>query len=172
MLPGCEAWSHVAGSDVGVLVVHGFTGTPASVRGVAEAVAGAGFDVELPRLPGHGTTVADMLLTNWSSWYGEVERALARLAERVDRRVVIGQSMGATLVLRAALDHAGIAGVVCINPLVPYTGGDAGFVKGLGMVGVLEQSYRTLLQTRLQQSLEYYRVTHPDVTIIHELPGC
>ena len=117
VLAGCDAWSHVAGSRVGVLVVHGFTGTPASVRGIAEAMAAAGYDVELPRLPGHGTTVDDMLTTDWSAWSGEVSSAVERLSARASHVVAVGQSMGGTLVLRAALDHAAIGALVCINPL-------------------------------------------------------
>lgn len=116
VLPGCESWSHAVGSGTGVLVVHGFTGSPASVRGVAEAMASAGFDVELPRLPGHGTSIDDMLTTDWASWSSEVDRAYSRLAERAERVVLVGQSMGGTLVLGTALDHREIAGVVCINP--------------------------------------------------------
>jgi carboxylesterase len=117
VLAGCDAWSHVAGSRVGVLVVHGFTGTPASVRGIAEATAAAGYDVELPRLPGHGTTVDDMLTTDWSAWSGEVSGAVERLSARAPHVVAVGQSMGGTLVLRAALDHPAIGALVCINPL-------------------------------------------------------
>ncbi len=117
VLAGCDAWSHVAGSRVGVLVVHGFTGTPASVRGIAEAMAAAGYDVELPRLPGHGTTVDDMLTTDWSAWSGEVSGAVDRLSARTPHVVAVGQSMGGTLVLRAALDQVAIAALVCINPL-------------------------------------------------------
>ena len=116
-MAGCEAWSHVAGSSVGVLVVHGFTGTPASVRGIAEAMAAAGYDVELPRLPGHGTAVEDMLETSWADWTGEVGSAVARLSARVTQIVAVGQSMGGTLVLCAALDHPQIAALVLVNPL-------------------------------------------------------
>ena len=117
VIAGCEAWSHVAGSSVGVLVVHGFTGTPASVRGIADAMAAAGYDVELPRLPGHGTAVEDMLTTSWDAWWGEVSRAVERLTSRVSHVVAVGQSMGGTLVLRAALDNPAIGALVCINPL-------------------------------------------------------
>ncbi len=117
VMAGCEAWSHVAGSSVGVLVVHGFTGTPASLRAIADAMAATGYDVELPRLPGHGTTVDDMLSTDWSDWSGEVDRAVDRLRERVSVIVAVGQSMGGTLVLRAALDHQEIAALVLVNPL-------------------------------------------------------
>jgi carboxylesterase len=109
--------SHVGGSPVGVLVVHGFTGTPASMREVADAMVAAGFDVELPRLPGHGTTVGDMLTTGWSDWTAEVARARAVLAERCASVVLVGQSMGATLVLASALAAPGAAGLVCINPV-------------------------------------------------------
>lgn len=116
MLPGCEPLSHAAGARVGVLVVHGFTGSPASMRGVADALVAAGFDVELPRLPGHGTTVEDMLTTTWHDWSAEVDRAWRLLADRVERVAVVGQSMGATLALWAALTHPDTAGLVCINP--------------------------------------------------------
>jgi len=117
-MPGCEPLSHVAGSATGVVVVHGFTGTPWSVRGIAEAMVAAGLDVELPRLPGHGTTVDDMLTTGWPDWSGEVARARAAVAERCDRVVLVGQSMGATLVLASAVADPDLAALVCINPLV------------------------------------------------------
>lgn len=117
VLAECEAWSHAIGASTGVLVVHGFTGSPASMRGVAEAIADAGYDVELPRLPGHGTTIDDMLATDWTAWSGEVARALDALASRVSTIVAVGQSMGGSLVLDAALERPSIAGIVCINPL-------------------------------------------------------
>ena len=115
-MPGCEPLSHAGGSPIGVLVVHGFTGTPASMRGIADAMVGSGFDVELPRLPGHGTEVADMIATDWSDWSDEVARARAALAARCDRLVLVGQSMGATLVLASAIAAPDVDGLVCINP--------------------------------------------------------
>ena len=60
IIPGCEPWS-ADGGPHGVLVLHGFTGNPQSMRGLAEAFAAAGFTVELPLLPGHGTSVDDMI---------------------------------------------------------------------------------------------------------------
>ena len=65
VLEGAEPFS-AAGGPVGVLVVHGFTGSPGSMRALAEGVAAAGHTVELPLLPGHGTTVDDMLQTSWA----------------------------------------------------------------------------------------------------------
>lgn len=83
---------------------------------VTAAMVAAGLDVEVPLLPGHGTTVDDMLATGWSEWSAEVDRALAALEQRCERVIVIGQSMGGTLALWAALHHPTIAGLVCINP--------------------------------------------------------
>jgi carboxylesterase len=116
-MTGCEPITHTAGSTTGAVVIHGFTGTPFSVRGVADALAGSGFDVEAPRLPGHGTTVEDMVTTGWDDWTAEVTTALERLSRRVQHVVLVGQSMGATLALWAALEHPDVAGVACINPL-------------------------------------------------------
>ena len=118
VLPGCEPWSHTASApdSPGALVVHGFTGAPSSMRSLAEAFAAAGFHVELPRLPGHGTTVADMKTTSWADWLGEAEAAYQRVAARSTKVVVAGLSMGGALTLRLGADHPEIAGLVCVNP--------------------------------------------------------
>jgi len=115
--PGCEPFSHVGEGSVGALVLHGFTGTPASVRPLGDALAAARFDVELPRLPGHGTSIDDMLGTLWDDWLGAAELAYQALAARVGQVVLVGQSMGATLALATAFAHRDVAGVVAINPL-------------------------------------------------------
>ena len=122
ILPGAEAWAHHAPAGTGgpvttgVLVLHGFTGNPSSMRGFAEAMAGAGFHVEMPRLPGHGTTVEDMLTTGWGDWSAEADAAYTRLADRAERIVVAGLSMGGALTLWLGLVHPEIAGLVCVNP--------------------------------------------------------
>jgi carboxylesterase len=88
-----------------------------SMRPLAEALAGAGLAVELPRLPGHGTSVDDMLLTGWDDWRAEADRALEVLRGRTQggRQVVVGLSMGGALTAAAAEDHPDLAGVVLIN---------------------------------------------------------
>ncbi|MEY2609957.1 MAG: hypothetical protein RLZZ128_606 [Actinomycetota bacterium] len=116
VVAGAEAWSHEGSRRVGALCIHGFTGNPSSMRGVAQAFANAGYHVELPRLPGHGTAVSDMIPTRWSDWSAEVERAYQRLAARVDKVVVAGLSMGGSLTLWTALEHPSVSGIVCVNP--------------------------------------------------------
>jgi carboxylesterase len=117
IIAGAEPWSHVAEGRHGAVVLHGFTSNPASMRGVAEALAGAGFHVELPLLPGHGTLVDDMLPSRWADWAGEAEAAYQRLLQRASHIVVVGLSMGGALTLRLGADHPEIAGLVCINPV-------------------------------------------------------
>lgn len=117
ILPGAEAWSHTGVGSHGAVVLHGFTGNPASMRGVAEALADASFHVEMPRLPGHGTVIEDMLPTRWADWVAEAEAAYQRLTEQAVRVVVVGLSMGGALTLRLGANHSEIAGLVCINPV-------------------------------------------------------
>lgn len=116
VMPGAEPFEQ-AGGPVGVLVVHGFTGSPSSMRPIATAMAEAGHTVHLPRLPGHGTTVAAMLETGWSDWSGSVETAYQQLATTCEKIVVVGLSMGGTLTLELATRYPEITGIVVINGL-------------------------------------------------------
>jgi carboxylesterase len=116
VLPGAEPMSHVGDGETGVLVLHGFTGNPSSLRIQAEALAEVGHHVELPRLPGHGTTVDDMLTTGWSEWSTAALDAYDVLAERADRVAIMGLSMGGTLTLWTALQRPDTLGIVCVNP--------------------------------------------------------
>jgi carboxylesterase len=115
LMEGATPWS-VDGGPVGALCLHGFTGNPTSMRPVAEAFAAAGFAVELPLLPGHGTTVDDMITTGWADWTAAADEAYQRLAARCAAVVVAGLSMGGSLTIWLATKHPEIAGIVCINP--------------------------------------------------------
>jgi carboxylesterase len=117
VMPGAEPLS-IPGGRNGALVLHGFTGTPHSMRGLAEALAGAGFAVELPLLPGHGTSPEDMATTGWPEWSAATEAAYEKLAANTDRVVVVGLSMGGSLTVWLATRHPEIAGIAVINGLV------------------------------------------------------
>ena len=106
----------------GVLLVHGFTGTPQSMRPWAEHLEAAGFTVSLPRLPGHGTHWKELNQTAWSDWYAHVDAAFLALRDRCDRVFVAGLSMGGALSLRLAEQHGeDVAGLVLVNPAVTNT---------------------------------------------------
>ena len=110
--------SATGGRRIGVLLSHGFTGQPASMKPWAEALAAKGYAVEVPRLPGHGTTWQDLNTRTWDDWYAELRAAHDRLAARTDAVVAAGLSMGGALVLRLAADTPSLSGVVVVNPAV------------------------------------------------------
>lgn len=156
VLPGAEAQSW-SGGPHGALVLHGFTGSPQSMRGLARAFADAGFTVELPLLPGHGTAVEDMVTTTWADWTAAAEAAYADLSSRTDAVVVAGLSMGGTLTAWLAARHPEIAGIVCVNPaispqpelaaaLLPLVEAGETMIEGIGndiaKEGVEELAYR------------------------------
>ena len=116
VLPGAEPYRH-EGGEVGVLLCHGFTGSPQSLRPWAEHLAERGLTVSLPLLPGHGTRWEDMQLTGWQDWYAEVDRELRALTERCEQVFVAGLSMGGALALRLAAKHGeAVRGVMVVNP--------------------------------------------------------
>ena len=115
--PGCEPFS-ATGSPNGVLVLHGFTGNPQSMRPLAEVIANQGYRVELPRLPGHGTTLDDMMTTNWEDWSGAAEACFDELAATCEQVALVGLSMGGGLCAWLAERKSDIKGLVLINPLV------------------------------------------------------
>ncbi len=114
IMAGAEPWSF-EGGPTGVLVLHGFTGNPSSMRGLAESLAEAGHSIEMPLLPGHGTTIEDMLQTNWVDWSSAAEAALQRLKDRTEHQVVAGLSMGGSLTLWLGTRHPDLSGLITIN---------------------------------------------------------
>ena len=124
VLEGAEPFSAAGSNGHGVLVCHGFTGNPQSMRGLAQAFAEAGYAVELPLWPGHGTSLDDMVATSWADWSAAADAAYAELAGRCGRVVVAGLSMGGTLATWLASRHPEIAGLVAINAAVE-PGGEA-----------------------------------------------
>jgi carboxylesterase len=116
VMPGAEAFAH-DGGRTGVLLCHGFTGSPQSLRPWADYLAAAGLGISLPRLPGHGTTWQEMARTRWEDWFAEVDRAFDELQARSDEIFLMGLSMGACLALRLAeLRGRAVSGLVLVNP--------------------------------------------------------
>jgi esterase/lipase len=116
VMPGAEPFDLPAG-PVGVLLCHGFTGTPQSMRDWGTALAGAGFTVRCPLLPGHGTRWRDANASTEDDWYAELSTALDDLLERCTSVVVAGLSMGGTLALRLAERRPDdVAALVLVNP--------------------------------------------------------
>ncbi len=116
LLPGSEPFA-ADGGPVGVLLCHGFTGTPASMRPWAEYLAAAGYTVRAPLLPGHGTRWQDCNQTGWQDWYATLERTHDELLATCQTVFAFGLSMGGTLVTRLAEQRPDrVAGLVLVNP--------------------------------------------------------
>ena len=119
---------------VGVLVIHGFSGSPHSMQELAERLLEAGYAVALPLLTGHGSTPEDMENSAWTDWTADVERAFGWLKERTATQFVAGLSMGGTLALWTAERHPEVAGLITINALLKHP--QEAMMRVAGRVGV------------------------------------
>jgi carboxylesterase len=135
ILPGAEPFAHDGSSQIGVLLCHGFTGSPQSMAPWGTRLAEAGYTVRCPLLPGHGTTWRDMNRTGWHDWYRAVDEAFTELRGRCATVFVFGLSMGGTLALRLAQQQgADVAGLVLVNPSVTTERKDAALLPLLAKI--------------------------------------
>ncbi|MEZ2388744.1 alpha/beta hydrolase [bacterium RCC_150] len=104
-----------SGPRIGIVMSHGFTGSPHSMRPWAEHLAAEGYALRLPLLPGHGTTWQDMATRSWREWHRAVDDAYLELQRECDLIFSAGLSMGGTLALRIAATRP-VAGTIVVNP--------------------------------------------------------
>jgi carboxylesterase len=105
------------GNRVGILLVHGMSGTPVEMRYIANGFAREGYTVSCPQLAGHCETLEDLRRATWQDWYDSTQVALDKLAERCDHIFVAGLSMGGLLALRlAALNPDKVRGAMVYAP--------------------------------------------------------
>ena len=181
LLPGAEPIRHTGGS-IAALLIHGLGSTPQSLGGWSEHLADHGYSVSVPRLPGHGTSLAECNRTRWQDWYAETERAFDELHGRCESVFVMGHGMGGTLTLRLAARRRGVAGLVLVNPAVSTTGPErhllpllAPFLPGWPRVasdikrpGVTEPGYERMPVRAAQSLLQLQAATVPDLADVHQ----
>ncbi|MGY1804614.1 alpha/beta hydrolase [Blastococcus sp. SYSU D00922] len=182
VMPGAEPFSFPGGDGpdgrTGVLLVHGFTGTPMSMRPWGEHLAAEGFAVRCPLLPGHGTRWEDCNLSTHDQWTATVEEAFDQLAAECDRVFVAGLSMGGTLATRLAeVRPDDVAGLVLVNPalltqrldakLLPLiarlTGSWAPIASDIKKPGVTELAYPKLPTRAMLQLRGLWAATRADL---------
>ena len=95
-----------------VLLLHGFTGTPDSIRPLANTLHSHGFTVMAPLLAGHGTTPEQLAQTDWKHWYTSAQAALKTLNKNHEKIFVAGLSMGGLLSLKLAIDYPKIISAI------------------------------------------------------------
>ena len=96
------------GSRIGVLLIHGLTGTPTELSSIGRDLNRYGFTVLCPLLAGHCQSEEELLKTSWRDWYASVETAYEAFSRQVDTVFVGGISAGAVLSLRLAQNKPGL----------------------------------------------------------------
>jgi esterase/lipase len=181
VLPGAEPFDFAGGvgenGRTGVLLVHGFTGTPMSMRPWGEHLAAEGFAVRGPLLPGHGTRWQDCNHVGEDAWVGEAERAFDALAAECDSVFVAGLSMGGTVAIRLAELRPEVAGLVVVNPSLLTRRLDARLLPVLARVtgswtpigsdikkpGVVEQAYDRMPLRGMMALRRLWRTTRAEL---------
>ena len=116
IVPGAEPFRFDRG-DHGVLLVHGFSGSPASMRPMGAWFAEQGVSVVGVRLPGHGTTLGDFARRPWTEWASAVANDFDGIRERCTSVLVLAQSFGAALAVRLAAERRGeVDALALLNP--------------------------------------------------------
>ena len=101
------------GDGGAVLLLHGLTGTPYTVKPIADALGAEGYDVYAPLLIGHGTAPEALRHTRWNDWLMSARHAFDELAENHEQVTIVGFSLGALLTLVLAQERGDkVAGIV------------------------------------------------------------
>ena len=111
--------------EIGVVLVHGYTGSPSSMRPWAEYLNQQGYTVRVPLLPGHGTKPEDLSEIKWQEWPEKVESVLDELRKNCTKIFICGFSMGGGTTLHLATKHSDkITGIILVNPMIhlPFIG--------------------------------------------------
>lgn len=111
---------HKGESDIGMLICHGFGGSPANMRCLYEKAVQMGYCVSMPLLTGHAKTFADMEKATWRDWRRDADNALQRLYDFGCSRIFLcGLSMGALLMADLAERQAGLESVDALMLICP-----------------------------------------------------
>lgn len=111
-----------SGAQTAVLLLHGFGDTPQSLRYLAEDLAGRGYTVRVPLLPGHGRTIRAFARSRASEWFAAARSARDALQGKFRYVAIVGQSMGGALAVMLAAEHPPDALVL----LAPYLEASSG----------------------------------------------
>ncbi len=131
---------------VGVLLIHGITGTPVEMKHLARKLCARGFTVACPQLAGHCSSLKDLKATHWTDWYASVVAGLDFLRTECDTVFVSGLSMGALLALKAAADRPDrVNGVITLSATFTYDGWNVPRLK-----------HRFLLPVVIHSPLRYF----------------
>lgn len=104
IIDGAESF-FLKGGDTGIILIHGFTGSPAELILLGEFLNRAGFTVLGVRLAGHGTDTDDFIRTNKFDWFNSVLDGYSILKGACKKIIAVGHSMGGLLALKLSAIH-------------------------------------------------------------------
>jgi len=96
------------GGDKACMLIHGLTGSPSEMSYLAENLNKAGYTVNVPLIPGHGTSIKELNATTWHQWVGFLSAELVKMSSRHEKVYVAGQSMGGIMSLTLAGLHSNL----------------------------------------------------------------
>jgi len=168
-------------AHVGVLLVHGFTGAPPSMRPWGEFLHSKGYTVRVPLLPGHGSKAEDLNEVTWQEWPNKVTKELSELQNTCDTIFLFGLSMGGGIVLNVAeSNNVAIKGIVLVNPWIHLPGitAELAFLASrfrkmrtsvgndIKRPGITEWGYDATPMRGVYQALKMLRVTRKNLGAI------
>jgi len=174
LLQDFQALGDKKNGHIGVVLVHGFTGSPAAMRPWAEFLNARGYSVRVPLLPGHGTKPADLNKVQWPEWPAKVKAEIAELNKHCSKIFVAGLSMGGGTTLHVASELGDqLTGIILVNPMIHVRGVSptlafvvsrlVKFGKSVGndikRKGVTEYSYDKLPYRGIHQLLTMLKLT-------------
>ena len=187
LLQDFQAIGDKKNGHIGIVLVHGFTGSPAAMRPWAEFLNARGYSVRVPQLPGHGTKPADLNQVEWPEWPAKVKCEIVELQKHCSQVFVAGLSMGGgtTLYVASELGEE-ISGIILVNPMIHVRGVSPGLAFALSRVvkfgnsvggdikrkGVTEYSYDKLPYRGIHQLLTMLKLTRaklPAITLPMQL---
>ena len=179
-----QDWSAVGSgknAHIGVLLVHGFTGAPPSMRPWGEFLHSKGYSVRVPLLPGHGSKPEDLNEVKWQEWPATVIHELNELQKTCDTIFLIGLSMGGGTVLNVATTHnAAIKGLILVNPWIHLKGVTvevsflvsrlrkmrASVGNDIKRPGITEWGYDATPMRGVHQALKMLRITRKNLAAV------
>ena len=120
-------------AHIGIILIHGFTGSPASMRPWAHHLVERGYAVRVPRLPGHATQWQDLNEVKWEQWPARVVQELEELRKSCTKIFLLGLSMGGCTTLNVAENHD-VDGIVLVNPMIHIPGIQVKFAPVLALL--------------------------------------
>jgi carboxylesterase len=174
LLQDFQALGDKKNGHIGIVLVHGFTGSPAAMRPWAEFLNARGYSVRVPLLPGHGTKPADLNQVEWPEWPAKVKAEIVELQKNCSQVFVAGLSMGGGTTLYVASELGDkLSGIILVNPMIHVRGVSPGMAFALSRVvkfgnsvggdikrkGVTEYSYDKLPYRGIHQLLTMLKLT-------------